>query len=261
MDSINRDSNDRHMKGKTVLITGASSGIGRATAARFLVGGANFYNLDLTSGVTCEEGEAAAVRWRECDVTDDSMVKSVVREIAAESGGIDVAIANAGISIHRPFLEMRSEDVQRVLDINLLGVISLWQAAGRIMFDAGEGVLLATASTNGTAGYPWYADYNASKAGVLSLCRSVSLELAPRVRTACVSPGYVMTPMQRSEYSDEMIAEVNARIPAGRHADPKEIAAAFHFLASDEASFITGQQLIVDGGELAGGTASQYRTW
>lgn len=240
---------------KIVAITGASSGIGEAIARRFVQDGHRVYNLDLSDG-----GDSGAA-WLHCDVTDAAVVQGVIDEIVAREGRIDVVVANAGISIRRPFLEMKSEEVDKLLAINLHGVINLWQSAGRHMFEAGSGVLLATASSNGTAGYPWYADYNASKAGVLALCRSVALELSPRVRTACVSPGYVMTPMQRMEYTDEMLEVVNQKIPMGRHADPKEIAAAFAFLASDDAAFITGQQLIVDGGELAGGTASAYRTW
>lgn len=241
------------MTDQVVAITGASSGIGEATARAFLAAGARVFNLDLTSG--------SAGEWLGCDVTDHDQVDACIAEVVQREGRVDVAIANAGISIRRPFLQMQKAEIDRVLAVNLHGVINLWQAAGRRMFDAGSGVLLATASTNATAGYPWYADYNASKAAVLALCRSVALELAPVVRTACVSPGYVMTPMQRSEYSDEMLAQVNETIPAARHADPAEIAAAFCFLASPQASFITGQQLIVDGGELAGGTASRYRTW
>ncbi len=245
------------MRQQTVIITGASSGIGQATARRFAANGATVYNFDRQE----PEEASAGVLWRACDVTDDRQMQQAVDAVVAEEGGVDVAIANAGISIRRPFFQMKPAEVETVLRINVIGVINLWQAAGRHMFDAGSGVLLATASTNGSAGYPWYSDYNASKAAVLALCRSVALELAPVVRTACVSPGYVMTPMQRLEYTDEMIEELNAKIPAGRHASPDEIAAAFYFLASADAAFITGQQLVVDGGELAGGTASAYRTW
>lgn len=241
---------------RVVLVTGASSGIGQATSERFASSGARVFNLDRQPPANAICG----VAWRECDVTDADMVRSVVQQIADGEGRIDAAIANAGISTRHAFLEMKPSDIRRLIEINLFGVINLWQSAGRVMFEAGTGTLLATASTNGSAGYPWYADYNASKAGVLALCRSVALELAPRVRTACVSPGYVLTPMQRSEYTDDMLEEVNERIPMRRHADPAEIADAFFFLASDQARFITGQQLVVDGGELAGGTASSYRT-
>lgn len=243
------------MPEQIVVITGASSGIGHATAQRFLREGATVYNFDLRA-----PGHDGGALWRQCDVTDHQMVRQLIDQIVSDEGRVDVAIANAGVSIRRPFLQMTHDEIERVFGINIYGVINLWQAAGRHMYTAGRGCLLATASTNGNVGYPWYADYNASKAAALSLCKSVALELAPYVRTACVSPGYVMTPMQRLEYTDTMIDAVNATIPAGRHATPDEIASAFYFLGSVDAQFITGQQLIVDGGELAGGTASTYRT-
>jgi meso-butanediol dehydrogenase / (S,S)-butanediol dehydrogenase / diacetyl reductase len=108
-----------------------------------------------------------------------------------------------------------------------------------------------TASTNGITGHPYYADYNASKAGVILLARTMALELAPKVRVNAVCPGYVLTPMQRAEYSDEMLARVNASIPLQRHADPSEIAGLFAFLASDEGAYFTGAVLNMDGGEIA----------
>ena len=243
------------MSEQIVIITGASSGIGQATAQRFTREGATVYNFDIHA----PEDRSGAV-WRQCDVLDGPQVHQLVDQVVIDHGQVDVAIANAGISIRHPFLEMTDEEVKRVLGINIYGVIHLWQAAGAHMYKAGDGCLLATASTNGNVGYPWYADYNASKAAILALSKTVALELAPYVRTACVSPGYVMTPMQRLEYTDLMLEEVNETIPAGRHATPNEIASAFYYLASAEARFITGQQLIIDGGELAGGTASRYRT-
>jgi meso-butanediol dehydrogenase / (S,S)-butanediol dehydrogenase / diacetyl reductase len=108
-----------------------------------------------------------------------------------------------------------------------------------------------TASTNGLTGHPFYADYNASKAGVILLARTMALELAPAVRVNAVCPGYVLTPMQKSEYTDEMLAEVNAGIPLGRHASPEEIASLFAFLASDDGAYFTGAVISVDGGETA----------
>ena len=119
------------------------------------------------------------------------------------------------------------------------------------------GVILNMASTNGIVGHPFYADYNASKAGVIELTKSMALELAPKVRVNAVAPGYVLTPMQRAEYNGEMLEAVNQKIPLRRHAEPAEIAALFAFLASDEASYITGAVYPIDGGELAGGLASR----
>jgi NAD(P)-dependent dehydrogenase (short-subunit alcohol dehydrogenase family) len=118
-------------------------------------------------------------------------------------------------------------------------------------------VILNTASTNGYVGHPYYADYNASKAGVIELTRTLALEWAPAVRVNAVCPGYVLTPMQEAEYTPEMLAQVDAKIPLKRHAHPEEIAAIYAFLASDDASYVTGAVITVDGGETAGGLASR----
>jgi NAD(P)-dependent dehydrogenase (short-subunit alcohol dehydrogenase family) len=115
-----------------------------------------------------------------------------------------------------------------------------------------SGVILFTASTNGFSGYPYYTDYNASKSAVINLTKTIALECAPWLRINSICPGYVLTPMQKAEYTDEMLEEVNARIPMGRHADPDEIAALFAFLASSQAKYITGTTITIDGGETAG---------
>ena len=131
------------------------------------------------------------------------------------------------------------------------------QIAARHMVDKGSGVIINTASTAGTTGYPHYADYSASKGGVIALTYSMALELAPAVRVNAISPGYTLTPMQRSEYTDEMLAAVNHKIPLGRHAKPEEIASLMAFLASEDGAFATGQVYVMDGGETTGGLCSQ----
>jgi len=119
------------------------------------------------------------------------------------------------------------------------------------------GVILNMGSTNGLMGYPNYADYNASKAGVIELTRTMALELGPGIRVNAVCPGFILTPMQESEYSLEMQRAFAAKLPLDRLGRPSDVAALFAFLASEDAGFITGQTFVIDGGELAGGLASQ----
>jgi NAD(P)-dependent dehydrogenase (short-subunit alcohol dehydrogenase family) len=203
--------------------------------------------LELLSGDHAPPERIPGVEAIRCDVADAGAVAAAFERI----GEVDVLVANAGISIRKPFLEIEEADWRRVLDVNLTGVFHCAQQAARRMVASDGGVILMTASTNGLTGHPNYADYNASKAGVILLARTMALELAPRVRVNAVCPGYVLTPMQRAEYSDEMLAEVNASIPLGRHAAPEEIAALFAFLASDEGAYFTGAVISIDGGETA----------
>jgi meso-butanediol dehydrogenase/(S,S)-butanediol dehydrogenase/diacetyl reductase len=243
----------RGLAGKRVVVTGGTSGIGEATSRRFLEEGARVAALavgerEIETAHERLPGLAGALL---CDVADAAQVKRAFVRVDELLGGVDVLVANAGISLRRPFLEIREEDWRRVLDVNLTGVFHCAQQAARRMVDTGGGVILMTASTNGLSGHPLYADYNASKAGVILLARTLALELAPSVRVNAVCPGYVLTPMQMAEYSPEMLAGVDASIPLGRHARPEEIAALFAFLASDEGAYLTGATISVDGGETA----------
>ena len=242
----------RGLEGKRIVVTGGTSGIGEATSRRFLAEGARVVALAAGEDEVATAGERvpglAAIR---CDVADAGAVAEAFAQVDASLGGIDVLVANAGISIRKPFLEIEEADWRRVLDVNLTGVFHCAQQAARRMTAANGGTILMTASTNGLTGHPFYADYNASKAGVILLARTMARELAPAVRVNAVCPGYVLTPMQRAEYSDEMLADVNAGIPLGRHASPDEIAALFAFLASDDGAYFTGAVISVDGGETA----------
>ena len=249
----------RGLKSKRVLITGGASGIGAATAARFLEEGASVCVLDrdAAAGQRIQQQLPALAGVIAADVSDRKQVDAALAQAIRLMGGVDVLINNAGISIRHNFLDITPEEWDRVMAVNLTGVFYMAQAAARHMMERGSGVILQTASTNGVMGYPYYADYNATKAGVIELTRSMALELAPKVRVCAVAPGYVLTPMQRAEYTDAMLAEVNAKIPLRRHAQPEEIAALFAFLASDDAAFATGHVFTCDGGETAGGLASR----
>ena len=244
---------------RRVLITGGASGIGAATAARFVKEGARVAILDRDSA-GCDrihrEWPALAGTFV-ADVADPTAVEDALAATVSELGGLDVVINNAGVSIRHRFLDITPDEWKQVLAVNLSGVFYVAQAAARYMVEHAGGVILNMASTNGMVGHPYYADYNATKAGVIELTRSMALELAPKVRVNAVAPGYVLTPMQRAEYSDEMLEAVNGKIPLRRHAAPEEIAGLFAFLASDDAAYLTGQVYVIDGGETAGGLASR----
>jgi meso-butanediol dehydrogenase / (S,S)-butanediol dehydrogenase / diacetyl reductase len=259
----------RGLKDKRVLITGGASGIGAATAARFLEEGSRVCVLDRDEKA-CEHikhelrglGEAGISEAIIADVTDLMQVEAAFAEAIRLMDGVDVLVNNAGISIRHKFLDITPEEWDKIIAVNLTGVFYVAQTAARHMWERfsvgpGSGVILQTASTNGIMAYPYYADYNATKAGVIALTRTMALELAPKIRVCAVAPGYVLTPMQRAEYSDAMLEEVNRKIPLGRHATPQEIAALFAYLASDDAAYATGHVFTLDGGETAGGLASR----
>ena len=249
----------RGLEAKRVLITGGASGIGAATAARFLDEGSVVCVLDRDADarrrVLDELPDLAGAL--DADVSNLKQVQTAFAEALRLMGGVDVLVNNAGISIRHNFLEIAPEEWDKVIAVNLTGVFYVAQTAAKHMMERGSGVILQTASTNGIMGYPFYADYNATKAGVIELTKSMALELAPKVRVCAVAPGYVLTPMQRAEYTDAMLEEVNQKIPLRRHAQPEEIAALFAFLASDDAQYMTGHVYTCDGGETAGGLASR----
>lgn len=241
---------DLSFAGKRVVVTGGASGIGLATAQRFRRGEATVAIIDLPrplQGMGSESGlELVAA-----DVSNPDSVAEAFAGLDQTLGGIDVLVANAGISVRRPVLDIPATEWQQVIATNLDGTFFCAQAAAKRMAAMDGGVILMAASTNAKAGHPGYAHYNASKAGVALLARTMARELAPNVRVNAVCPGYVWTPMQQAEYTDEMVEQVNQNIPIGRHADAEELAAVYCFLASDGASYVTGAEIVVDGGELA----------
>ena len=249
----------RGLKGKRALITGGAQGIGAATAQRFIEEGVRVAILD-TNADACQQFRASHPGIElilEADVSEPKGVAGAFAELDDVFGGLDILINNAGISIQHPFIEITVEEWKKVIDIDLNGVFIVAQQAARRMIEGEGGVIINMGSTNALRGYPWYADYNAAKAGVISLTETMALELAPKIRVVAVCPGYVKTPMQEAEYTPEMMRELEEAIPLARQASPEEIASLFAYLASDDAGFITGSHIVIDGGEIIGTIAGK----
>ena len=180
-------------------------------------------------------------------------VASLIAEAERVLGAIDVLINNAGIARKTAFLDITTDEWDRVLEVNLRGMFLVAQGVARLMAARERGVIVNMASTNALGGEEDLAHYNASKGGVLQLTRTMAVELGPRgVRVNCLCPGFIETPLNDA-ISDRAFIEtyVRERIPLGRAGDADEVAAAYAFLASDDASFIHGEALVIDGGQIA----------
>jgi NAD(P)-dependent dehydrogenase (short-subunit alcohol dehydrogenase family) len=244
----------KDLEGKRVVVTGAARGIGLATAKRFISEGAQIFILDWDEKALDKTmTENPKLSGGECgDVSNPADVKKAFSKVDEILGGIDVLVSNAGISLRKPFLDIEYEEWSKILKVNLDGMFLCAQEAIKRMKKQKSGVVLFTASTNGMEGHPLYAAYNASKAGVILLAKTLALEFAPWLRVNAVCPGFVLTPMQKAEYTEEMLDAANKEIPLSRLATPEEVAGLFAFLASKEASYITGQAIPIDGGETSG---------
>lgn len=253
----------RGLAGKRVLISGGSSGIGLAAARRFLQEGATVFlgGLDAAEVTAVVEVNLAApgqVFGGAFDVTREADVAGLVSAAAKAMGGIDVLINNAGVSWREPFLEITPAHWDQMIAVNLRGMFLVAQAVSRLLVDQGQGgAIVNMCSTNGIAGEADYAHYNASKGGVLLLTKTMAVELGRHgIRVNALCPGYIDTPLN-SEISADLggAAFVSAyardNIPLGRIGQDFEVAAAYAFLASDDASFVHGAELVVDGGQLA----------
>jgi len=222
---------------------------------RFVRDGARVAILDIACG---DDHRADADLVIRCDVAAHSDVAAAFEQLREQWGGLDVLLNNAGVSTREHCLDVTPASWEHVLGVNLTGAFFVAQAAARLMTETGTpGVIVNTASVSGLVGMPNYVSYNVSKAGLIEMTKTMALELAPRIRVNAICPGYVLTEMQRREYSDAELAACAAGLPMARLGRPDEIAAMAALLASDELEFATGQAFVVDGGETAGGMASK----
>ena len=250
--------NNFRFRQKHVLVTGAASGIGLEIARQFAREGAMlsmFDNNEQQLSLVANEfsGTTNAVFTYAVDVSNRLQVESAVA-LAEAKQPIDILINNAGIAIQTPFLNIEEAEWRKVLDVNLTGMFFVAQCVCRYMATRKSGVVVNMASKNGLDGEFGYAHYNASKAGVIMLTKTMALELAHvGIRVNAVCPGYIQTPLSKAIDSQEFTARfVEQFIPLNRPGLPEEIAPIFLFLAGNESSFITGQVIIADGGQLAG---------
>jgi 2-deoxy-D-gluconate 3-dehydrogenase len=245
------------LAGHTALITGATGGLGAAMCRAFAAAGANVALAEHPDRVDAAHEMARSLSELgvsttavAMDVTDLDSIERGVAHVDVALGGADILVANAGVNVPRPALEVTEEDWDRVLDVDLKGVFFTCQAAGKRMVRRGSGAIVAIASQNGLIGYPQRAAYCAAKAGVVNLVRVLALEWASHgVRVNAVGPTFVETPLTKITLAQpEIRDDILRRIPLGRLGTPEEVANAVLFLASPAASLITGTTLLADGG-------------
>jgi len=244
--------------GQTALVTGGSSGIGKAVAARLAREGAcvviNGRDPDRLGAALREIESFGAVSGVAADISREDVAERLIAEVAQRAGPLRILVNSAGIDgAGVDVLSLTTDSWRRVLEVNLTGPFLVARAAAQAMAVNGGGVIVNVASLNGLVAEPHFADYNASKGGLVMLTRSMAVDLAGRgIRVNAVCPGYILTPMTEGYAADgETGTAIRAAIPMGRIGEAAEVAAAIAFLASDDASYITGETLVVDGGRMA----------
>jgi len=245
--------------GKVALITGAASGIGLACAQRFVDEGAAVVGLDLKNSGAWQQMEKSAQQAHLliCDVTDEAAQQQAMVEAVKSYGRLDILVTAAGIAEAGP-VHMVEQDVwDRVLDINLKGTYLSIKAALPTMMEQGSGSIITVASIEGLMGSEGGSAYNASKGAVVLLTKNVAMDYARKgIRCNCICPGFIDTPLFRNAIDMDFMQDYKKQIKAdtkmGRFGRPEEIAGVAYFLASDDASYMTGQSLVADGGYTAG---------
>jgi 3-oxoacyl-[acyl-carrier protein] reductase len=237
------------LEGKTALVTGASGGIGSAIAQALAAAGAKVALSGTRETVLAEmaagiEGSVPLV----CNLSDPAQADGLVARAEEALGGLDILVANAGITKDGLLLRMKDEDFQSVLDVNLGSYFRMSRAALKGMMKRRSGRIIGITSVVGVTGNPGQANYAASKAGMIGFTKSLAQEVGSRGVTAnCVAPGFIASPMT-DVLTDAQKETIMAKIPAGRLGQPADIAAAVVYLASDAGAYVTGQTLHVNGG-------------
>ncbi|WP_267241437.1 3-oxoacyl-[acyl-carrier-protein] reductase [Streptomyces sp. PR69] len=232
---------------RSVLVTGGNRGIGLAIARAFAEAG-DKVAITYRSGEPPEELVKLGCLPVRCDITDAEQVEQAYKEIEDKHGPVEVLVANAGVTKDQLLMRMSEDDFTSVLDTNLTGAFRVVKRANRGMLRARKGRVVLISSVVGLLGSAGQANYAASKAGLVGFARSLARELGSRnITFNVVAPGFVDTDMTKA-LSDEQRAGIVSQVPLGRYAEPGEIAAAVKFLASDDASYITGAVIPVDGG-------------
>lgn len=254
------------LAGKRALVTGGASGIGAVTAGILRDLGADIAISDINeAGLAAMSAELGDCPAFVCDVAEEAQAESTVAGAAEALGGLDIAVNAAGIVDEVKYaLERDMEPWQRIMDVNFRGTYQICRASARVMVPQSSGAIVNIASVNGPGGWPRRTAYGPSKAAIIALTRELACEWGPHgVRINAVGPGYIATPMIQGLVDAGKVdtERLNNRTPMGRLGTPAEVGQAIAFLASDFASFITGETLFVDGGWMAYGGAGDVKTF